>query len=162
MGNYSYLPQQSKEHFEAHNKNNLDFIELNLLPFCLICFPIKEQSTKTYTVYTTYYFDQAYFEDNFEKRNNNINQLLYSTTFEQQPSDSEYLNHQIHNWIAAHQLAETPFKTEKKSYQTAPVFDSFSSKSEHSIQTVTLGLMANDPMQQNILIAFQGIQTALG
>ncbi|KAG9288440.1 hypothetical protein G9A89_015646 [Geosiphon pyriformis] len=119
MGDYLYLPQQSEEHFKAHNKNNLDFIELNILPFCLICFPIKEQfnrqfqnfwnwflnehSAETYTDYTTYYFDQAYFEDNFEERNN-----------------------------------------------------------KHSTQTATPELMANNLLQQNILIALQGIQTALG
>ncbi|KAG9298579.1 hypothetical protein G9A89_002526 [Geosiphon pyriformis] len=32
MGDYSYLPQQSEEHFKAYNKNDLNFIELNLLP----------------------------------------------------------------------------------------------------------------------------------
>ncbi|KAG9305049.1 hypothetical protein G9A89_007452 [Geosiphon pyriformis] len=60
MGNYLYLPQQSEEHFAVHNKNDLDFIELNPLPSCLICFLFKEQSTltETYTAYTTYYFDQ--------------------------------------------------------------------------------------------------------
>ncbi|KAG9304106.1 hypothetical protein G9A89_006016 [Geosiphon pyriformis] len=175
--NYLYLPQQSEEHFEAHNKNNLDFIELNSLPSCLICFPIEEQSSRqfqdfwnwflnehsaeTYTAYTTYYFDQAYFEDNFEKKNNSINQLLYCTIFKQQPLNFEYLNHQIHLWIAAHQLAENPLKTEEKSYQTAPVFDSFTSELKHSTQTVTPEPMANDPMQANILAALQGIQTAL-
>ncbi|KAG9297201.1 hypothetical protein G9A89_019482 [Geosiphon pyriformis] len=87
MGDYLYLPQQSEEHFIAHNRNNLDFIELNPLPSCLICFPLEEQSNRqfqdfwnwllnehsaeTYTAYTTYYFDQAYFENNFEERNNN-------------------------------------------------------------------------------------------
>ncbi|KAG9288245.1 hypothetical protein G9A89_021276 [Geosiphon pyriformis] len=59
-------------------------------------------------------------------------------------------------------LAETPFETEKESYQTSPVFDLFSSKSEHSTQTATPEPMANNSMQQNILIALQGIQTALG
>ncbi|KAG9287211.1 hypothetical protein G9A89_008841 [Geosiphon pyriformis] len=178
MGNYSYLPQQSEEHFEAHNKNNLDFIELNPLLFCLICFPIEKQSSRqfqnfwnwflnehsaeTYIVYTTYYFDQTYFEDNCKERNNSINQLLYSTIFEQQPPDFEYLNHQIHIWIAAHQLTKTPLKTEEESYQTTPVFDLFSSESEHSTQTVTPEPMAQNPLQQNILITFQGIQTALG
>ncbi|KAG9292539.1 hypothetical protein G9A89_006910 [Geosiphon pyriformis] len=111
---------------------------------------------------TIYYFDQAYFEDNFEERNNSINQLLYSTTFEQQLPDSEYLNHQIHIWIAAHQATETPFETEEESYQTTTVFDLFSSESEHSTQTVTPEPMAQDPLQQNILITLQGIQTALG
>ncbi|KAG9306183.1 hypothetical protein G9A89_016087 [Geosiphon pyriformis] len=112
MGDYSYLPQQSAEHFEAHNRNDLDFIELNPLPSCLNCFPLEEQSSRqfqnfwnwflnehsaeTYTVYTIYYFDQAYFENNFEERNNNINQLLYLATFEQQPPEFEYLNYQIH------------------------------------------------------------------
>ncbi|KAG9291797.1 hypothetical protein G9A89_012082 [Geosiphon pyriformis] len=43
MGDYSYLPQQLEEHFEAHNKNDLDFIELNSLPSCLIYFPIEDQ-----------------------------------------------------------------------------------------------------------------------
>ncbi|KAG9288336.1 hypothetical protein G9A89_021367 [Geosiphon pyriformis] len=162
MGDYSYLPQQLEEYFEAHNKNDLDFIELNPLSFCLICFPIEKQFTEIYTVYTTYYFNQAYSEDNFEEKNNNINQLLYSTTFEQQPPDFEYLNHQIHIWIAAHQLTETSLKTEEKSYQTTPIFDLFSSKSEHFTQTVILEPMTQDPLQQNILIAFQGIQTALG
>ncbi|KAG9303106.1 hypothetical protein G9A89_005064 [Geosiphon pyriformis] len=172
MSDYSYLPQQSEEHFEAHNKNDLNFIEFNPLPFCLICFPIKKQSSrqfqdfwnwflnehsaKTYTAYTTYYFDQAYFEDNCEERNNSINQLLYSTTFEQQPSDFEYLNHQIHIWIAVYQSTETPRKTKEESYQTTPVFNLFSSKSEHSTQTVTPEPMTQDPLQQNILIAFQG------
>ncbi|KAG9288427.1 hypothetical protein G9A89_015633 [Geosiphon pyriformis] len=71
MGDYSYLPQQSEEHFKAHNKNDLNFIELNSLPSCLICFPIEKQSSRqfqnfwnwfldkhsaeTYTAYTTYY-----------------------------------------------------------------------------------------------------------
>ncbi|KAG9290582.1 hypothetical protein G9A89_020952 [Geosiphon pyriformis] len=45
MGDYSYLPQQSEEHFAAHNRNNLNFIELNPLPSCLICLPLEEQST---------------------------------------------------------------------------------------------------------------------
>ncbi|KAG9284500.1 hypothetical protein G9A89_014104 [Geosiphon pyriformis] len=84
---------------------------------------LNEHSAETYTAYTTYYFDQAYFENNFEERNNSINQLLYSATFKQQPPDFEYLNHQIHIWIAAHQATETPFETEEESYQTAPVFD---------------------------------------
>ncbi|KAG9305997.1 hypothetical protein G9A89_009321 [Geosiphon pyriformis] len=112
MDDYSYLPQQSEKHFKAHNKNDLDFIELNLLLFCLICFPIEKQSSRQfqdfwnwflnkhlaeiYTAYITYYFDQAYFEDDFEEKNNSINQLLYSAIFEQQPPDFEYLNHQIH------------------------------------------------------------------
>ncbi|KAG9299975.1 hypothetical protein G9A89_009703 [Geosiphon pyriformis] len=151
IGNYSYLSQQLEEHFETHNKNNLDFIELNPLLSCLICFPIEDQfskqfqdfwnwflnkhSAETYTAYTTYYFDQAYFEDNFKERNNSINQLLYSTTFEQQPPNSEYLNHQIHIWIAAHQATETLFETEEESYQTASVFDLLSSKSDSSTQT---------------------------
>ncbi|KAG9294416.1 hypothetical protein G9A89_001921 [Geosiphon pyriformis] len=137
MGDYSYLPQQSEEHFKAHNKNDLDFIELNSLPFCLICFPIKKQSSRqfqdfwnwflneysaeTYTAYTIYYFDQAYFEDNFEGRNN-----------------------------------KTSLETEEESYQTAPVFYLFSSESEHFTQTVTPEPMAQDPLQQNILIALQG------
>ncbi|KAG9292575.1 hypothetical protein G9A89_006946 [Geosiphon pyriformis] len=43
MSDYSYLLQQLEEHFEAYNKNDLDFIKLNLLPSCLICFPIEEQ-----------------------------------------------------------------------------------------------------------------------
>ncbi|KAG9291172.1 hypothetical protein G9A89_013044 [Geosiphon pyriformis] len=86
MSDYSYLSQQSEEHFKAHNKNDLDFIELNLLLSCLICFPIEKQfsrqfqdfwnwflnehSAETYTAYTIYYFNQAYFEDDFERRNN--------------------------------------------------------------------------------------------
>ncbi|KAG9306126.1 hypothetical protein G9A89_016030 [Geosiphon pyriformis] len=94
MGDYSYLSQKSEEHFAAHNRNDLDFIELNPLPSCLICFPLEKQSSRqfqdfwnwflnehsaeTYTAYTTYYFDQAYFENDFEERNNSINQLLYS------------------------------------------------------------------------------------
>ncbi|KAG9287338.1 hypothetical protein G9A89_023709 [Geosiphon pyriformis] len=178
MDDYLYLPQQSEKHFKAYNKNNLDFIEFDSLPFCLICFLIEEQSSrqfqdfwnwflnkhlaKTYTAYTTYYFDQAYFENNFEERNNSINQFLYSATFEQQPPDFEYLNHQIHIWIAAHQLTETPLKTEEKSYQTTSVFNLFSSELEHSIQTITPESMAQDPLQQNILIVLQDIQTALG
>ncbi|KAG9284853.1 hypothetical protein G9A89_003776 [Geosiphon pyriformis] len=135
MNNYSYLPQQSEKHFEAHNKIDLDFIELNPLPFCLICFFIEKQSSrkfqdfwnwflnkhsvKTYIAYTIYYFDQAYFENNFEERNN----------------------------------TETLFKTEEESYQTAFVFDPFSSELEHSTQTAILEPMANNFMQQNILIA---------
>ncbi|KAG9288428.1 hypothetical protein G9A89_015634 [Geosiphon pyriformis] len=178
MGDYSYLPQQSEEHFATHNRNNLDFIELNPLPFCLICFPLEEQSSRqfqdfwnwflnkhsaeTYTAYMTYYFDQVYFKNDFEERNNSINQLLYSATFEQQPPDLEYLNHQIHIWIAAHQATETSFETEEESYQTAPVFDLLSSESDLSTQTVTPEPMANDPMQANILAALQGIQIALG
>ncbi|KAG9298582.1 hypothetical protein G9A89_002529 [Geosiphon pyriformis] len=162
IGNYSYLPQQSEEHFAAHNRNNSDFIELNLLPFCLICFPVEEQSTETYTAYTIYYFDQTYFEDTFEKRNNSINQLLYLTTFEQQSPDFEYLNHQIHIWITAHQLAITSFETEEESYQTAPIFDIFSSNSDHSTQTVTPEPIINNPIQANILATLQDIQTALG
>ncbi|KAG9286052.1 hypothetical protein G9A89_022729 [Geosiphon pyriformis] len=177
MGDYSYLLQQSEEHFKAHNKNNLDFIELNPLSSCLICFLIEKQSSRqfqdfwnwflnehlaeTYTAYTIYYFDQAYFEDDFEGRNNSINQLLYSAIFEQQPPDFEYLNHQIHIWIAAHQSTETLLETEEESYQTVPVFDLFSSELEHSTQTVTPEPMAQDSLQQNILIALQGIQTAL-
>ncbi|KAG9287786.1 hypothetical protein G9A89_017381 [Geosiphon pyriformis] len=178
MGDYSYLPQQSEEHFAAHNRNDQSFIELNPLPSCLICFSLEEQSSRqfqdfgnwflnehsaeTYTAYTTYYFDQAYFENDFEERNNSINQLLYSAIFEQQPPDFEYLNHQIHIWIAAHQATETPFETEEESYQIAPVFDLLSSKSDSSTQTVTPEPMANDPMQANILATLQGIQTALG
>ncbi|KAG9297416.1 hypothetical protein G9A89_009500 [Geosiphon pyriformis] len=178
MSDYLYLPQQLEEHFKAHNKNDLDFIELNLLPSCLICFPIEEQSSRqfqdfwnwflnkhlaeTYTAYTTYYFDQAYFEDDFEERNNSINQLLYSTTFEQQPPNLEYLNHQIHIWIADHQSTVTLLKTEEESYQTVSIFDLFLSESEHFTQTVTPKPMAQDPMQANILAALQGIQTALG
>ncbi|KAG9298687.1 hypothetical protein G9A89_012755 [Geosiphon pyriformis] len=162
----------------AHNKNNLDFIELNPLPSCLICFSIEKQSSRqfqdfwnwflnehsaeTYTAYTIYYFDQAYFEDNFEKKNNSINQLLYSATFEQQPSDFEYLNYQIYIWIAAYQATETPFETEEESYQTAPVFDLLSSELDSSTQTVIFEPMANNPIQANILATLQGIQTALG
>ncbi|KAG9288434.1 hypothetical protein G9A89_015640 [Geosiphon pyriformis] len=148
MGDYSYLPQQSEEHFAVHNRNDLDFIELNPLPFCLICFPLEEQST--------------YFEDNFEERNKSINQLLYSTTFTQQPSDFEYLNYQIHIWVVTHQSTITPLKTEEESYQTTPIFDLFLSESEHSTQTVTPEPMAQDPIQVNILAALQSIQTALG
>ncbi|KAG9284310.1 hypothetical protein G9A89_007465 [Geosiphon pyriformis] len=177
MGDYLYLPQQSEEHFAVHNRNDLDFIELNPLLSCLICFPIEKQSSRqfqdfwnwflnehsaeTYTTYTIYYFDQAYFEDNFEERNNSINQLLYSTTFEQQPPDFKYLNHQIHIWIAAHQSTVTFLETEKESYQIAPIFDLFLSESEHFTQTVTPEPMAQNPMQANILAALQGIQTAL-
>ncbi|KAG9285359.1 hypothetical protein G9A89_010834 [Geosiphon pyriformis] len=177
MSDYLYLSQQSEEHFKAHNKNDLDFIELNSLSSCLICFPIEEQSSrqfqdfwnwflnkhlaKTYTAYTTYYFDQAYFEDNFKEKNNSINQLLYSTIFEQQPPDFEYLNHQIHIWIAVHQSTKTPLETKEESYQTASVFNLFLSKSEHFTQTVTPEPMAQDSLQQNILIIFQAIQTAL-
>ncbi|KAG9304698.1 hypothetical protein G9A89_000164, partial [Geosiphon pyriformis] len=58
-------------------------------------------------------------------------------------------------------LTETSFEAEKENYQTAPVFNSFLSKPEHFTQIATLELMANDPIQQNILIALQGIQTAL-
>ncbi|KAG9303751.1 hypothetical protein G9A89_018648 [Geosiphon pyriformis] len=145
MGDYSYLPQQSEEHFAAHNRNDQSFIELNPLPSCLICFSLEEQSSRqfqdfwnwflnehsaeTYTAYTTYYFDQAYFENDFEERNN---------------------------------TTETPFETEEESYQTAPVFDLLSSESDSSTQTVTPEPMANDSMQANILAALQGIQTALG
>ncbi|KAG9303987.1 hypothetical protein G9A89_005897 [Geosiphon pyriformis] len=57
---------------------------------------------------------------------------------------------------------ETSFETEKESYQTTSVFDLFSSESEHLTQTVTSEPMAQDPLQQNILIILQGIQTALG
>ncbi|KAG9300009.1 hypothetical protein G9A89_009737 [Geosiphon pyriformis] len=136
ISDYLYLPQQSKEHFEAYNKNNLTFIELNSLLFYLICFSIEEQSSKqfqdfwdwflnehsaeTYTAYTTYYFNQAYFEDNFEEKNN-----------------------------------------KEESYQTAPVFDLFLSELEHSTQTATLKSMTNNLIQQKILVALQGIQTAL-
>ncbi|KAG9294712.1 hypothetical protein G9A89_008191 [Geosiphon pyriformis] len=70
-----------------------------------------------------------------EERNNSINQLLYFTTFEQQPPDFEYLNYQIHIWIAVHQSTVTPLETEEESYQTAPIFDLFLSESEHSTQT---------------------------
>ncbi|KAG9292628.1 hypothetical protein G9A89_007000 [Geosiphon pyriformis] len=145
MGDYSYLPQQSEEHFAAHNRNNQSFIELNSLPSCLICFLLEEQSSRqfqdfwnwflnkhsaeTYTAYTTYYFDQAYFENDFEEKNN---------------------------------TTETPFETEKESYQTTSVFDLLSSESDSSTQTVTPEPMANDPIQANILAALQGIQTALG
>ncbi|KAG9303978.1 hypothetical protein G9A89_005888 [Geosiphon pyriformis] len=57
---------------------------------------------------------------------------------------------------------ETPLETEEESYQTIPVFYLFSSESEHSTQTVTPEPMAQNPLQQNILITLQGIQTALG
>ncbi|KAG9293415.1 hypothetical protein G9A89_009139 [Geosiphon pyriformis] len=107
---------------------------------------LNEHSAETYIVYTIYYFDQAYFEDNFEERNNSINQLLYSAIFEQQPPDFEYLNHQIHIWIAAHQSTNTSFETEEENYQTAPVFDLFSSESEHSTQTTALGRRNNTPL----------------
>ncbi|KAG9294811.1 hypothetical protein G9A89_008503 [Geosiphon pyriformis] len=43
------------------------------------------------------------------------------------------------------------FETEEESYQTAPVFDFLSSKSDLFTQTVTPEPMANDPMQANIL-----------
>ncbi|KAG9300754.1 hypothetical protein G9A89_023552 [Geosiphon pyriformis] len=112
-----------KEHFTTHNRNDLDFIKLNSLPSCLICFPLEKQSTETYTAYTIYYFDQAYFESDFEEKNN---------------------------------TTETPFETEEESYQTAPIFDLLSSKSDSSTQTVTPEPMANDPMQANILAALQG------
>ncbi|KAG9284792.1 hypothetical protein G9A89_003715 [Geosiphon pyriformis] len=164
MSDYLYLSQQSEEHFKAHNKNDLDFIELNLLLSCLICFSIEEQSSRqfynfwnwflnehsaeTYTTYTTYYFIQVYFEDDLKK--------------ETTPPDLEYLNHQIHIWITAHQSTETLLKTEKESYQITPVFDLFLIESEHSTQIVTPKPMAQDPLQQNILIALQGIQTTLG
>ncbi|KAG9288337.1 hypothetical protein G9A89_021368 [Geosiphon pyriformis] len=167
MGDYLYLQQQSEEHFAAYNRNDLDFIELNLLPSCLICFLLKEQSNRqfqdfwnwflnkhsaeTYTAYTTYYFNQAYFEDNFEEKNNSINQLLYFPTFTQQPPDFEYLNYQIHIWVAAHQSIITLLET-----------DLFLSKSEHSTQTVTPEPIAYNSIQANILAALQGIQTALG
>ncbi|KAG9288100.1 hypothetical protein G9A89_017695 [Geosiphon pyriformis] len=105
---------------------------------------LNEHLAETYTTYTTYYFDQAYFEDNFKEKNNSINQLLYSTTFEQQLLNFEYLNHQIHIWIAAHQSTVTLFETEEESYQTAPIFDLFLSESEHSTQTVTPKPIAQD------------------
>ncbi|KAG9288959.1 hypothetical protein G9A89_019581 [Geosiphon pyriformis] len=66
------------------------------------------------------------------------------------------------HFIAAYQATETPFETEEESYQTAPVFDLLSSKSDSSTQTVIPEPMANDPIQANILAALQGIQTALG
>ncbi|KAG9300348.1 hypothetical protein G9A89_009972 [Geosiphon pyriformis] len=103
---------------------------------------LNEHSAKTYTAYTTYYFDQAYFEDNFEEKNNSINQLLYFATFEQQPPDFEYLYYQIHIWITAHQSTETSLKTEEESYQTAFVFNLFLSELEHSTQTITPKPMA--------------------
>ncbi|KAG9298902.1 hypothetical protein G9A89_015924 [Geosiphon pyriformis] len=77
----------SEEHFEAYNKNDLDFIELNSL-----------------TIQQT------------------IPRLL--------------------ELIAAHQSTETSLETEEESYQTVPVFDLFSNKSEHSTQTVTFEPMA--------------------
>ncbi|KAG9304251.1 hypothetical protein G9A89_019813 [Geosiphon pyriformis] len=133
-----------EKHFEAHNKNNLDFIEFNLLSSCLIRFSIEDQSSRQfqdfwnwflnkhsaeiYTAYITYYFDQTYFEDNFEERNN---------------------------------TTETPFETEEESYQTALVFDFLSSELDLSTQTVISEPMTNNPMQANILVALQGIQTAL-
>ncbi|KAG9305983.1 hypothetical protein G9A89_009307 [Geosiphon pyriformis] len=91
-----------------------------------------------------------------------LNQLLYFTTFTQQPPDFEYLNHQIHIWVAAYQSTITLLETEEESYQTAPIYDLFLSESEHSTQTVTPEPMAQDPMQGNILAVLQGIQTALG
>ncbi|KAG9306641.1 hypothetical protein G9A89_004188 [Geosiphon pyriformis] len=166
------LPQ-SEEHFATHNKNDLDFIELNPLSSCLICFSIEKQSSRQfqdfwnwflnehsaeiYTTYTTYYFDQTYFEDSFEEKNNSINQLLYSTIFEQQPPDFEYLNHQIHIWIASHQSTVTSLETEEKSYQTAPIFDLFLNELEHSTQIVTSEPMAQDPMQKTDANAHQRI-----
>ncbi|KAG9306527.1 hypothetical protein G9A89_004724 [Geosiphon pyriformis] len=147
-----------KEYINTHNnqesKNNLHHNSKKK------AFSITHLA-KTYTAYTTYYFDQAYFEDNFEERNNSINQLLYSTTFKQQSPNFEYLNHQIYTWIAAHQSTKTPLETEEKSYQTVSVFNLFSSKSNYSTQMITPEPMANNPLQQNILIALQGIQTAL-
>ncbi|KAG9301453.1 hypothetical protein G9A89_018125 [Geosiphon pyriformis] len=126
MGNYSYLAQQSEKHLETYNKNNLDFIELNSLPFCLICFPIEDQSSRQFQDFWNWFLNEHSAE-------------TYT------PLNFEYLNHQIHIWIAAHQATETLFKTEKESYQTASVFD----------------LLSNS-LQQNILIALQDIQTALG
>ncbi|KAG9297187.1 hypothetical protein G9A89_019468 [Geosiphon pyriformis] len=143
MGNYSYLSQQLEEYFKAHNKNDLDFIELNLLPSCLICFLIEKQSSRQFQDFWNWFLNKHSAE-------------TYT------PPDFEYLNYQIHIWIAAHQSTETLLETEEESYQTAPVFNLFSSKSKHSTQTVTSEPMAQDPLQQNILIALQGIQTALG
>ncbi|KAG9289411.1 hypothetical protein G9A89_007972 [Geosiphon pyriformis] len=97
--------------------------------YLLLELVLKQVLAKTYTAYTTYYFDQAYFKDNFEEKNN---------------------------------TTKTPFETEEESYQTVPVFDLLLSKSDSSTQTVTPELMTNDPIQQNILIALQDIQTALG
>ncbi|KAG9297631.1 hypothetical protein G9A89_011146 [Geosiphon pyriformis] len=160
MGDYSYLPQQSEEHFVAHNRNDQKQSSRQFQDFWN--WFLNKHLTETYTAYTTYYFDQAYFENDFEEKNNSINQLLYSATFEQQPPDFKYLNHQIHIWIAAHQATETPFETKEESYQTAPVFDLLSSESDLSTQTITPEPMANDPMQANILATLQDIQTALG
>ncbi|KAG9287355.1 hypothetical protein G9A89_023726 [Geosiphon pyriformis] len=143
MGNYLYLSQQSKKYFEAHNKNNLDFIELNFLSSCLICFPIEDQFSRQFQDFWNWFLNKHSAE-------------IYT------PPDSEYLNHQIHIWIAAHQATKTSFKTEEESYQTASVFDLLSSKSDSSTQTVTSEPMANNPMQANILAALQDIQTALG
>ncbi|KAG9294702.1 hypothetical protein G9A89_008181 [Geosiphon pyriformis] len=44
--------------------------------------------------------------------------------------------------IAVHQSTETLLETEEESYQTASVFDLFSSESEHFTQTVTPKPMA--------------------
>ncbi|KAG9289842.1 hypothetical protein G9A89_015422 [Geosiphon pyriformis] len=90
--------------------------------------------------------------------------LILKTTLKKEttPPDFEYLNHQIHIWIAAHQSTVTSLKTEKESYQTASIFDLFLSESEHSTQTITSEPMAQDPMQINILATLQSIQTALG
>ncbi|KAG9304231.1 hypothetical protein G9A89_019793 [Geosiphon pyriformis] len=149
-------PNQTAKWMNGMVKNNYELVSIMGKMYELDMF-----DTLGSKAYTIYYFDQAYFEDNFEEKNNSINQLLYSTTFEQQPPDFEYLNHQIHIWIAAHQATETPFETEEESYQTAPVFDLLSSKLDSSTQTVTPEPMANNPIQANILAALQGIQTAL-
>ncbi|KAG9306004.1 hypothetical protein G9A89_009328 [Geosiphon pyriformis] len=71
------------------------------------------------------------------------------------PPDFEYLNHQIHIWIAAHQSTVTPLEIEEESYQTAPIFDLFLSESEHFTQTVTPKSMAQDPMQYDDEYKFQ-------
>ncbi|KAG9305607.1 hypothetical protein G9A89_001668 [Geosiphon pyriformis] len=114
ISDYSYLPQQSEEHF---------LIQLITLTKLILKITLKKKTT---------------------------------------PPDFEYLNHQIHIWIAAHQATETPFETEEESYQTASVFDLLSSELDSSTQTVTPEPMANDPMQANILATLQDIQIALG
>ncbi|KAG9288323.1 hypothetical protein G9A89_021354 [Geosiphon pyriformis] len=71
-----------------------------------------------------------------------LTKLILKMTLKKEttPPDFEYLNYQIHIWIAAYQSTETSLETEEESYQTAPVFDLFS-----SIQTA-LGQKNNTPL----------------
>ncbi|KAG9288516.1 hypothetical protein G9A89_015722 [Geosiphon pyriformis] len=94
---------------------------------------LNKHSAETYTAYTIYHFDQAYFEDNFEERNNSINQLLYSTIFKQQPPNFEYLNYQIHIWIAKEETIPHYHYLELDDFERAATANQYNEKYKFQI-----------------------------